>query len=176
MKSLVTLLTTVLLASSAFAGPVTSSKNAKNPVAPPAPTCDAFGPGFAFDVFGAAYLPTEGDDDALGGGVGFNYFFCRNFGIDLNYSAYATESTHHQFDGNLIFRAPIDSLCIAPYALVGGGYAVNSDNRGNFQVGGGLEAHVSSVSNLRIFAEGAYHFSEEDPDYTTVRLGVRIPF
>ena len=176
MKLLTTLLTTLVLASSAFAGPVTSSKNAKAPVLPPPAGCTAFGPGFAVDVFGGAILPNGGGEDALGGGVGVNYFFCRNFGVDLNYGLYATDSEHHQFDGNLIIRAPIDSLCIAPYALVGGGYATNSENRGTFQVGGGIDVRIPSAHNLGIFAEGAYHFTDEEPEYTTVRLGVRIPF
>ena len=54
--------------------------------------------------------------------------------------------------------------------------ATNSVTRGNYQVGGGLDVRIPSASCLGIFAEGAYHFSEEEPDYTTVRLGLRIPF
>ena len=178
MKSLTTILMSVALATSVVAGPVGSApKNAKAPVAPaPAPAgCGCFGAGLSADVFGGAYLPEFGDE-ALGGGVGINYFFSRNVGIDLNYGLYATDKEHHQFDANLILRAPIDSLCIAPYVLVGGGLATNSVTRGNYQVGGGLDVRIPSASCLGIFAEGAYHFSEEEPDYTTVRLGLRIPF
>ena len=65
--------------------------------------------------------PREGDT-AFGGGIGYTHFFNRNIGIDVNYGLYSTDKEHHQFDGNLVLRAPIDSLCIAPYALVGGGY------------------------------------------------------
>lgn len=178
MKSLTTILMSVALATSVVAGPVGSApKNAKAPVAPaPAPAgCGCFGPGLSADVFGGAYLPEFGDE-VLGGGVGLNYFFSRNVGIDVNYGLYATDKEHHQFDANLILRAPIDSLCIAPYVLVGGGVATNSVTRGNYQVGGGLDVRIPSASCLGIFAEGAYHFSEEEPDYTTVRLGLRIPF
>ena len=176
MKSLITLLATVALSSSVFAGPAFSGKEAKAPVAPaPAPGCDAFGPGLVFDVFGGAFLP-DGGDDALGGGVGVGYFFNRYVGLDINYGVYATDSEHHQFDGNLVLRAPIDSLCIAPYALVGGGFSTNGSTDGQYQVGGGLDVRLQSLSNLGIFAEGLYHFGDENPDFTTVRLGLRIPF
>jgi hypothetical protein len=179
MKTLTTLFTMAVLATSVVAGPAgaPSAKNAKAPVAPLAPVgCNAFGPGAAFDVFAGGYIPDGIEDEALGGGIGVNYFFCRNFGVDLNYGLYATDSEHHQFDGNLVFRAPIDSLCIAPYLLVGGGLSTNGTTKGAYQVGGGLDVRFSSASNMGVFAEGTYHFAAEDPDYTTVRLGLRIPF
>ena len=171
------LLFTLALATSAFAGsPVVSSKNAKGPVAPlPEPTCGCFGPGFTFDVGGAAIFDREGQD-ALGGTVGVNYFFNRNIGLSTSYSLLATHSEHHEFDGNLILRAPIDSLCIAPYALAGGGYSTNGTSGGNYDVGGGLDIRFSPKSCLGIFAEGAYHWAAAGSDYTTVRLGLRIPF
>lgn len=177
MKSLITLLATAALASSAFAGPAYSGKNAKAPVAPaPAPGCECFGPGFSFDVFGGAFFPESGGDDVLGGGVGASYFFNRYVGLDVNYGVYASDSEHHQFDGNLVLRAPIDSLCIAPYALVGGGFSTNGSTDGSYNVGGGLDIRLQSASCLGIFAEGLYHFGDENPDFTTVRLGLRIPF
>jgi Outer membrane protein beta-barrel domain len=178
MKSLTTLLMSLALATSVIAGPAGYS-NAKNPKAPmlppptPAPSCNCFGAGSSFDVF-AGGIFESGGDSAFGGGVGYNVFFNRNLGIDLNYGLYGTSSEHHEFDANLVLRAPIDSLCLAPYALVGGGYAVNSSNRANFDVGGGLDLRLQSC--LGVFAEGLYHFAQEGADYTTVRLGVRIPF
>lgn len=179
MKSLSTLFALAVLTTSVVAGPVGSpmAKNAKAPVAPLAPVgCDAFGVGASFDVFGGALLPDGVGDNVLGGGVGVNYFFCRNFGIDLNYGLYATDSEHHQFDGNLILRAPIDSLCIAPYLLVGGGLSTNGTTQGTYQAGAGIDVRFSSASNLGVFAEGAYHWAEEEANFTTVRLGLRIPF
>lgn len=178
MKSILTIIMTVALTSSVFAGPAGyPAKNPKAPVAPAPPPagCGCFGAGSTFDVFGGAYIPSAGDT-ALGGGLGWNYFFSRNVGIDVNYGIYATNSEHHEIDANLVLRAPIDSLCLAPYLLVGGGFATNSVNRGGVQVGGGLDLRIPSASCLGVFAEGLYHFSSEDPDYTTVRLGLRIPF
>ena len=178
MKSLNTLLALAVLATSAVAGPSYSGKNPKAPTLPPAPPpgCNAFEPGAAFDVFAGVIIP-DGGDTEVGGGVGLNYFFTRNFGIDVNYGLYATDKEHHQFDGNLVVRAPIDSLCIAPYILGGGGYFTNSENSFTYQVGAGLDIRIQSANNLGIFAEGLYHFAEDDvPDFTTVRLGLRIPF
>lgn len=177
MKSLVTLLSMAVLATSVVAGPVSSGKNVKNPVAPLPPAgCNAFGPGAVFDVYGGGLLPDGAGDDVLGGGVGVGYFFNRYVGLDFNYGLYATDSEHHQFDGNLILRAPIDSLCIAPYLLVGGGFATNGTTQGNYQAGGGIDVRFSP-SNIGVFAEGAYHWAaDDDSDYTLVRLGVRIPF
>ncbi len=179
MKSINTLLAVVALSTSAFAGPSYSGKNPKAPTLPPPPPpagCQCFEPGSAFDVFVGGFLPDGAGDDVLGGGVGYNYFFTRNFGIDVNYGLYATNSEHHQFDGNLVLRAPIDSLCIAPYILAGGGYATNSFKSGTYQVGAGIDVRFQSAGCLGMFAEGLYHFSSNTPDFTTVRLGLRVPF
>lgn len=176
MKKLLTLIMSVALASSAFAGSVSYSGKAGKAVQPVAPTgCDCFNAPFALGVFGGAILPSgDGTDDALGGGLLGEYFFCPNFGVQLSYGAYATNSEHHQFDGSLVFRYPITSLCIAPYILAGGGYSTNSDQSGDFHVGGGLEARFSKVNCLGVFADGAYHFSDNG-DFTIVRLGVKFP-
>jgi hypothetical protein len=74
MKKFASLIMSLALASSAFAGPVSySGKGGKfvQPTEPPPVGCDAFGPGFALGVFGGGYLPENDsfEDDALGGGV-----------------------------------------------------------------------------------------------------------
>lgn len=179
MKSIVTLLMSLSVATALVAGPAGyPAKNPKAPVAPMAPPptgCNCFGPGATFDVFAAGILPAGGKD-AAGGGIGVDYFFNRYLGVDLNYAVYGTSSAHHEFDGNLVLRFPIDSLCIAPYAIAGGGYATNSVKSGNYDVGGGIDIRIPSANCLGIFAEGAYHFANNESDYTTVRLGLRIPF
>jgi hypothetical protein len=178
MKLTTILAALTLTASSLFAGSAYAPKNAKEPVMPPQPVtgCDCFGPGASFDVFAGAIIP-DGGDAEVGGGVGINYFFTPIFGIDANYGAYATDSIHHQFDANLVLRAPINSACIAPYVLAGGGFATNSSNRGTYQVGAGIDVRIPSASCLGVFAEGLYHFASDDTaDFTTARVGVRIPF
>lgn len=172
MKLLTTLLMTAALASSAIAGPI-ATKNPKAPVMPD-PGCQCFAPGAALGVFGGAILPNgRGGDDALGGGLLGEYFFTENIGIQGSYGVYATHSEHHAFDASLVLRAPIKSLCLAPYLLAGGGYSVNGTSEGNFHVGGGVDIRLAGCKGL--FADGAYHFAN-DGDYTIVRLGVKFPF
>jgi len=177
MKYLASLIVTAALASSAFAGPVTYSSKAPQAVAPMPLGCECFAPGFALGVYGAAILP-DGEDDSLGGGVLGEYFFNEYLGIQGSYGVFATDSEHHEFNGALVLRFPITSICLAPYVLGGGGYSVNSEDRGNYFVGAGLEARIESLNCLGIFADGTYHFAadDDDEDYTIVRLGVKLPF
>ena len=174
MKLIASLIVSAALASTAIAGPM-SSKNPKAPVMPMPPAgCDCFAPGAAFGVFGGAILPNgRSADDALGGGLLSEYFFTQNIGIQGSYGVYATDSEHHAFDASLVLRAPITSLCLAPYILAGGGFSSNSSNEGNWHVGGGLDYRLNNCAG--IFADGAYHFAENG-DYTIVRLGVKFPF
>ncbi len=178
MKSLVTLLAAVALSGSVIAGPV-SYKNPKQPVMPPPPPtgCECFAPGLAFGVFGGGIFID--DDDALGGGLLAEYAFSEYFAIQGSYGLYATDSEHHNFDAALVLRYPITSICLAPYALVGGGFSTNSENVGHFLVGGGLDFRIPSASCLSIFADAAYYFADRDTgddNSTIVRLGVKFPF
>jgi hypothetical protein len=180
MKKIAVTLFAMAFASAAIAGPVSYGKSSKEvaPLPPPPPLgCESFAPGFAFGLYGAAILPDGAGDDELGGGVSFEYFFTEYVGLQASYGVFATEKEHHEFDGALVLRYPIKSICLAPYVLAGGGYSVNSDNRGNFFVGGGLEYRIESA-NIGIFGDGAFHFAEDsnDEDYTIVRLGVKFPF
>jgi hypothetical protein len=176
MKVLTSILMTAVLASTAIAGPI-ASKNPKAPVMPPpAPTgCECFAPGFTLGVFGGAFIPDSGDA-ALGGGLLGEYFFSEYVGVQGSYGVFATNSEHHAFDANLVLRVPIKSACIAPYALVGGGYGVNSVNEGNFHVGGGIDIRLPSMGCKGIFADGVYYFPADSEEFTIVRLGVKIPF
>jgi hypothetical protein len=183
MKKIASLIMSLALASSAFAGPVSySGKGGKMVQPPPSPAlgCECFGPGFALGVFGGGYLPDDDsiEDDALGGGVVAEYFFNEYIGIQGTYGIFATDQEHHEFDGALVLRYPITSICVAPYAMVGGGFSVNSEDKGNYFVGGGVEARFAGANCLGVFADGAYHFAADDgdTDYTIVRLGVKFPF
>lgn len=175
MKSLLTILATVALSGAAIAGPV-SYKNPKAPVMPPpAPTgCECFAPGFMLGAFGGGVL---GEEDALGGGVLAEYAFSPYIALQGSYGLYATQSEHHQFDAALILRYPITSLCLAPYAMVGGGFSTNGQTSGDFLVGGGLDLRIPSASCMSVFADGAWYvLGDRDDDQTIVRLGVKFPF
>jgi len=181
MKKIASLILSAAFASSVFAGPVSySGKDSKAVVPPVIETgCECFAPGFALGGFGAALLPDSGsEDDVLGGGVSAEYFFTPYIGIATSYAVFATGSEHHEFDGALVLRYPITSICVAPYVMAGGGYSTNADDKSNYFVGGGLEARFEGANCIGVFADGAYHFAEDgnDTDYTIVRLGVKFPF
>jgi hypothetical protein len=178
MKLITTLLASLALVASATAGTTYSSKSAKAVVPPPAPVgCDCFGPGFALGIFGSGILPDEDSaDDALGGGVLGEYFFNEFIGVQGSYGLYATDSEHHEFDAALVLRYPITSICVAPYVMGGAGYGANSDENWNWFAGAGIEARLSSVNCLGIFADGAYHWGDDDSaDFTIVRIGLKFP-
>ncbi len=177
MKLLKTALLSAALASSAFAG-TSYDKNPQAPqIQPTVSGCDCFAPGAAFGLYGGGFIPASDHKGELGGGALFEYFFNEYVGFQATYGLYATNSEHHQFDGSLVLRYPIKSMCIAPYMIAGGGGSTNASSNGDWHVGGGLEARFSSANCLGVFADGAYHFgSGNKQDYTIVRLGVKFPF
>ena len=176
MKVLPILLLALGLSLPAFAGTETyvSSKNTVTPPPPPS-GCDCFAPGAAIGIFGAGILPDEDEDDALGGGLLAEYFFTENIGLQGSYGIFATGSEHHEFDAALVVRFPITSICLAPYVMGGAGYATNSEDNWNLFAGAGLEARLSEADCLGIFADGAYHWGEDDSgDFTIVRVGLKF--
>jgi hypothetical protein len=177
MKKIVTLFAAAMLASSVIAGPVTYDKNSKAVMPPPQPeTC--FGPGFDIGIFGAGFFPkTENGDYKNGGGGGLlaEYFFCNYVGIQGSYAAVSPEGTTHIFNGDIVLRFPIESLCIAPYIIAGGGGSSDGEKLGSWQAGGGLDVRFHG-SPIGIFADGTYNWHSDensDKDYTLVRIGLK---
>ena len=176
MKKIATLLLSLTLASSALAGTADYSKGVQSTVAS-SQSNDLWAPGFAAGVFGGAFFPNHRNSAAGGGGVLGEYFVNENLGFQGSYGAYATNSAHHQMDASIVLRAPIRSLNIAPYAMVGGGIGTNAVTRGDFHVGGGVEARFNCAPNLGLFVDGNYYFaSGRGTDFTIARLGVKIRF
>lgn len=175
-KNIATLLLTLALAGSALAGTTRDySKNVQNTA--PVQSSDCFGPGLAFGAFGGAMFPSHRGESVAGGGILAEYFFNENLGLQGSYGVYATNSEHHQADGSVVFRVPIHSLCIAPYIMGGGGLGTNAVTRGDFHVGGGLEARFSSACRVGVFVDGNYHFATGNrTDFTVARLGVKFRF
>jgi hypothetical protein len=165
------------LAATAFAGPITYTHAGKgsDPVQPVRTlSADCFAPGAAIGIYGSGMLDGE---DAPGGGALAEYFFSDYFGLQASYGIFATDSEHHELDAALVLRYPILSLCVAPYVMAGGGLGINASTEGNVFAGAGVEARFESMEHLGIFADGAYHWADGDaPDYTIVRLGVKVPF
>ncbi len=184
-KIALSFIASLAVAGSALAGQpmVSTGKDYKGPAPLPQPCfrdtefqLDIFG-SYSFTTQGSSNLDTD-DWDGAGGGIGLNYFFTRHVGIgvdthimDGNLNGFWT------FTGNLIVRFPIEAggVCLAPYFLGGGGYAVNGEGEGIWQAGGGLEWRAVP-EKLGVFAEGRYIWANEHGDLAQVRLGVRFVF
>ena len=171
------LLFTLALVATSLAGPATFS--GKGPVIPPPePTC--FGPGLDIGIFGGGFLPQHSNDglqNALGGGVLVDYFFNQYAGVEFSYGAYATSGTQHLFNGDIILRAPLHSICVAPYLMVGGGFHVDGQTVGEYHAGVGVEMRFKSMDNIGVFADGAYYWhgdGDRNRDFTLVRVGVKF--
>lgn len=153
----------------------------KAPVLAPLPVdagCACFAPGSTVSLFGAAIFPT-GDqyDDALGGGIAYEQFFTENIGISAAAAWYATESEVHNYSLDAVVRLPLGDLCIAPYAVAGIGVHSNSHTEVIGRFGAGLDLRLSSMDCKGIFADWIYTTdSGAVEDYSTVRLGIKLPF
>ena len=195
MKQLIlTLLASGGLLSSGLAGSLTlSNKEYKAP----APELCFGDQEWQFDLFGQ-YTVGEGPDHAgpvrdhgWGGGVGLNYFFTRNFGLGIDAAwLYGKEPGHgnggshkttiHNFSGSLIYRMPIDHLCLAPYLYVGGGYAVDGVDWATAHTGVGVEYRITP-QKFGVFLDGRWtyygdRFGRGDLNNFSTRLGFRVIF
>ena len=184
------IISSAILACSAFAGDDgTTTKDYKAPV-PPAPPCFK-DQEFQIDLFGSYINMTrQGHDDFFhafnhdrerdggGGGLGVNYFFLRYVGVGVDGDV---NSTHHGLwdtTGKLIARIPIElgSFCMAPYAFGGGGVQTDGVTAGTYVAGAGVEFRVAA--HVGIFGEGRYTWAahEREDDNAQARLGVRLAF
>jgi hypothetical protein len=200
MKTLTTsLFASLALAATSFAGhEMYSGKDVskdKNPVLPP--TC--FGEKeLQIDVFYAYQDGNAGShagpirDNGHGGGIGINYFFSKYVGIgaegywvsaENNASqpgATDDDKVFHNVNGMVIFRLPIDEACIAPYAFVGGGAALDGQNWAVGFTGIGLEYRVVP-NKLGLFIDSRWNyygdrFGHDVQNNFTSRAGVRWVF
>lgn len=202
MKKLVFgLAATVALAASSFAGTATysSGKTYKDYKQVEQPTCfsdteiqvDIFG---AYADGNAAVHAGPIKDHGWGGGVGVNYFFARYFGLGAegywlagkhNLAQSDTEAedhltTFHSGGGNLIFRYPMDSICLAPYVYIGGGATVDGKTWAVGDAGLGLEYRIVP-NKIGIFADERWNyygdrFGHDDLNNFMTRAGVRWVF
>ncbi len=184
-KIALSFIASVTVAGSALAGQpmMHTGKDYKAPIPPPVPCFRDTE--FQLDVFGSYTWVTQGssildnrDADGVGGGIGLNYFFTRYLGIGIDSNIFEGDVNGlWTFTGNLIARFPIEAggVCLAPYILGGGGYAVDGQGEGIWQAGGGLEWRVVP-EKLGVYAEGRYIWADEHGDMAQVRLGVRFVF
>ncbi len=170
------LLSTLAILTASFSLATAGDYSAKAPVAPIAPECTAFDPGFELSAYIAGSL--GGDEDVLGGGIGIAYFFTENIGIDTNYAAFDNESTAHFITADMILRFPIKSACVAPYLIGGAGVRANSSTEAVWRLGAGIDIRPEALGNIGLFADGTYNWINGNTyqDMTIVRLGIRLPF
>ena len=89
-------------------------------------------------------------------------------------------TTIHNFSGSLIFRAPMDAACLAPYLYVGGGCSVDGHQWASAHAGAGVEYRIVP-QKVGVFLDGRWtylgdRFGHEDLNYFSTRLGMRFVF
>lgn len=85
----------------------------------------------------------------------------------------------HHYTASLIYRFPIDEICLAPYIYGGGGVAVDGQQWASAHVGLGVEKRLSSTIGL--FTDGRFTYYGDrngrgDHNNISVRVGVRVVF
>jgi len=178
-KTLTLLAVVIATAATSFAG--TDSK--KVVVAPQADELFRAGE-FQVDaaVVGAAgKFNGRNNVGALGGGLGLSYFFTKYFGVGIDDSLGGTVGGNggsgaiDNLQGNLIGRLPIESLHLAPYALVGGGATWgNNRGQGNGNVGGGVEYRINR--GVGLFGDYRWLYGNNNLSENLFRAGVRFVF
>jgi hypothetical protein len=166
------------LAGTSFAGTYEPSKEMKEmkEVIPPPPTCFS-DTEFQLDFFGTYNWTIDPSiyHDNAGGGVAANFIFARYFGIGADTNVFSGGVNGvWQSTGYGILRFPIDSACVAPYIVGGGGAQYDGSTQGLWFAGGGLEWRVVPHS-VGLFTEGRYNWAEGD-DTAQVRAGLRVVF
>lgn len=149
------------------------------------------------DIYGA-YVDGNGHyhagpirDHGWGGGIGINYFFSRNIGIGVDGTWIAAKenaavstsddrTVFHNVTGSLIFRFPVDELCLAPYLFVGGGFHVDGEQWASAHAGLGLEYRIVP-NKVGIFTDARYtyfgdRYGNGDQGNVMVKAGVRFVF
>ena len=188
-KTVFALAACAALAASSYAGTATysaSGKGTKEYKQVEQPTCFS-DTEIQVDIFGA-YGVTEGGqggpirgDHGFGGGVGLNYFFARYFGVGAEGYALDTRGKGAAaVGGNVFFRYPIDSICLAPYVYVGGDAMFGNEDYAEAHAGAGLEYRVIP-NKLGLFVDGRFSYlgdrgGVEDIHFALVRAGVRWVF
>ncbi|RYD24758.1 MAG: hypothetical protein EOP86_28190 [Verrucomicrobiaceae bacterium] len=139
--------------------------------------CDCFKENTAFvSIYGAGLLPESGGrfEDALGAGLALDYFFSTHVGIEVDGTWASTRDDVGIFTGSLVLRLPIDSICLAPYILAGGGVqCYGGGEEGIAHAGAGLDWRFGN--RFGIFGDGRYTWAD-DQDYVLFRAGLRFAF
>ena len=180
MKKLaLTILSLVIGLSAAQAGTsyyYSSKAPAKDPIPLQPENCFYAGEAF-LDVFGMYANPNGGGkelDAGYGGGFGLGYFFTEWLGTRGRAYWWDGDGAVTSLNADVIVRAPIQSLCVAPYAYGGLGGAFNGDNQFTQHLGAGLELRLTG--RVGVFADYSYNFGDKTTDWNLYSIGMRILF
>jgi hypothetical protein len=132
------------------------------------------------DAYFAGVAESDGFLPGWGGGAGLNYYLTRYIGLGIEQDVFGKKGgslAHWGTSAHLFLRYPIESLRLAPYAVVGGGtcYASGLTGHGSGDMGGGVEYRFNR--NLGLFSEARYFYSAELPRNSVIyRTGFRFVF
>lgn len=162
------------VAASAYAGHEVA--HAEKGFMPPAEPC-FHDREFHLDVFGS-WIDTRSAGSGFGGGLGATYFFHRYVGLGVDANLADVSNGLWTTSSSLIGRYPLElgGVCIAPYALAGGGIQADGTISGTWHAGGGLEWRATP--SFGVFSEGRYVWTASDKSEENVRVsvGLRIVF
>lgn len=124
------------------------------------------------DAFGVyAHSSKSVSDHSLGGGLGANYFFTEYLGAGVD--GYYLDSKSGQVAGSVIARYPIGHF--APYALVGGGGLIDSNQfRALGKAGAGVE--YKFTPNLGLKADYTWNVVKDTESFGALRAGLSYSF
>ena len=157
---------------------ITLNLNAASPYAQGEVTADVFGTYSQSKAKLNDAFDREFKNGTYGAGLGFNYFFHRNFALGVDAvvpsAAHATHSFFDQVNLDLTARLPLGDSAFAPYAT--GGLGRNMDT-GEYtsHAAAGLEYRIAKA--VGVFVEGRYTWgSRDNTDFAQARAGLRFNF
>ena len=129
----------------------------------------------SLDLFGyhASRNKDGSNTDAWGPGLGVNYFITEFVGVGADTYADAFELPY-LINGSAIFRYPILTAGLAPYAFLGVGRQWEHAAQWTGHFGGGVEYRFNPRTGF--FVDVRRVFAAETADYTVVRFGFRLAF
>ena len=142
---------------------------------------NCFDAGFVFSGFGSGFWPEDARlNNAIGGGVSVAYFFGHNFGLEGSYMLHGSGTAQQVGTFDLVYRFPLGGECcstIAPYIFGGPGMVSAGDSEFLWNVGAGLDFRMEGWGCVGLFSDFSYNFvNNNQPDFTLIRAGIRLPF
>ncbi len=166
----------LLAAGSVFAGDHSHPKAPVGKAPIPDPPCFEAGETI-FEAISIYALPSGGGDpldEGFGGGIGLSHYYTENFGVQTRAYWWDGDSAIHSITASLVYRCPIQDLCLAPFIYGGGGGHFDSTNQGSGHLGTGIEYRVKP--GFGIVADYRYTWTSETEDWHLFTLGARFVF